>query len=96
MKIQIRFAGSMRNLAGTNEMSLELTEGSTIMILIDRLCQILPDEFITGILKPALFNENALSTLITINRKAISGQEFLETLLEDGDSIAFVPPMEGG
>jgi molybdopterin converting factor small subunit len=96
MQIQIRFVGSMRNLAGTAEKSVELPEGSTLMTLFDQLRQMLPEAFISRIIHPDLMNKESLSTLITINRKSVSGQEFLEYLLEDGDSIAFVPPMEGG
>ena len=96
MRIEIRFAGSLRHLAGTSEMDVNLPENSSIKTLFDHLQDHLPDEFITQIIKPAHLNENAISTLITINRKTVPGQNLLEYMLEEDDSIAFVPPMEGG
>ena len=95
MNIKVRFAGSMRELAGMRELGISMTEGATILNLFSRLSEMLPESFHLQILSQIIQADRKI-TILLHNRKNIHDQDSLSTLLHDGDELAFVPPMEGG
>jgi molybdopterin converting factor subunit 1 len=81
MKVKVMFFGGIRDIVGTAEGELEIPSGMTARELIQRYCQDYP-----------LFNSYAASTMIAVNLEFASP----DTLIKDGDEIAFIPPVSGG
>jgi threonine synthase len=81
MYITIRFFAALRDRAGLNETQLELKPPATVRTLLERIAR----EY------PAL--EAALPTaLVAVNHEFA----FADDDLQDGDEVAFFPPVSGG
>ncbi|MCS7191757.1 MAG: molybdenum cofactor biosynthesis protein MoaE [Armatimonadetes bacterium] len=81
IKVRIRFLGPAKDLAGCDEVALNLPMGSSVSMAIEELVQILPA------LKDALPNYR-----FAVNAEYAEK----ETLLVDGDELAIIPPVSGG
>jgi len=81
--VQIRalFFASYRDIAGTDEMSVELPQGASVADLVGRL-RSRGSEWQTLPLQPA----------VAVNLTYAP----LATQLADGDEVAFIPPVSGG
>jgi molybdopterin converting factor subunit 1 len=81
--VQVRtlFFASLRDLAGTGESLVELPEGSSVA---DLLAVISREQVELGPLGAA--------AAVAVNQ-VYSGPE---TILEEGDEVAFIPPVAGG
>ena len=95
MSVHVRFAGSMRELAGCQQIDVELVQGDNLRNLLVKLNRKLPAQFVTQIIQPIL-NAKSNITILMLNQKHIHYPDELKQLLDDGDVIVFVPPMEGG
>lgn len=95
MKINIRFTGQLRILANRRSMVASLPEGASLRTLLEQLCQEMPVEFNEKVCA-FMLNQNAPLTLILVNHNPLQNSSDLEKPLAEGDTIAFVPPMEGG
>jgi molybdopterin converting factor small subunit len=95
MEITVRFAGPLRTLAGRQEMTLPLANGTTLRDLLHTLRALLPAPFSEQVLDALEASAGPLPTIL-INRRHPRDQVALERLLADGDVVAFVPPMAGG
>lgn len=82
MSIKIIFFASAREITGTREISLDLTEQLTTSTdIIRHICELFPQ------LTPGI---NQIS--IAVNQVYIKSS----TTLKDGDIVAFLPPISGG
>ncbi len=81
MKVKVMFFGGIRDIVGMSEGELEIPSGMTAQDLVQRYCQDYP-----------LFKSYAASTMIAVNLEFASP----ETLINNGDEIAFIPPVSGG
>ncbi|HEX8650596.1 MAG TPA: molybdopterin converting factor subunit 1 [Pyrinomonadaceae bacterium] len=81
MKVKVMFFGGIRDIVGTSEGELEIPPGMTARDILQRYCRDYPR-----------FNSYAASTMIAVNLDFASP----ETLINDGDEIAFIPPVSGG
>lgn len=81
MNVKVLFFASVRDLMGASERVVELRENATVADLVTDL---------SGTQKR--FVEMAPSLMISVN------QEYVErnTVLKDGDEVAFIPPVSGG
>lgn len=81
MNIKVLFFASCRDLIGTGEREMTLPDGATVTDLISKLAS-----------EQARFTDMAPSLMISIN------QEYVErdAELQDGNEIAFIPPVSGG
>jgi molybdopterin converting factor subunit 1 len=81
--VQIRalFFASYRDIAGTDEMSVELPSGASVADLVSGLRD-------RGAAWLTLPSEPAVAVNLTYAP--------LATRLEDGDEVAFIPPVSGG
>jgi molybdopterin converting factor small subunit len=91
MKINVRFAGFYRSLAGLSTLTLELAEGATVEEAIQLI-----NERLDGRLNEVFYRGNLSEThpdlLILVDTKISSR----ETVLHESCVLAFVPPMAGG
>lgn len=81
MKIKVKFFASYREAVGTDEMDLELENGSTVSRLLDAVKARHPA--IGELIEPLI---------VSVNKEYA---EF-EKVLDDGDEVALLPPVSGG
>lgn len=92
MKINIRAFANFREILG-RDLSVDLKDGSTIGDLLESLSSSRKQ------LRPAIFDESGQVreyVIIMKNRKDVSTLQGLETVLEEGDEVAILPPVAGG
>ncbi len=95
MALTVKFIGALRHVTGNRQVKLECTQNFSIKDLILQLTVDKPQ------LKANLINQQtdgALKTnaLILINDREISVLNGLDTKLDDGDEIVFIPVVHGG
>ena len=81
MRVRVRLFASLREGAGAPERQLELAEGATAEAAWQAL--------VAG--HPSLAPKRA-SLAVAVNRAYAS----FETMLQDSDEVAFIPPVSGG
>ncbi len=81
--VKIKFFAVLRGLAGKDEISLTLEEGSTLERLLEKLKTDFPA------LKEVIEKGGIL---ISVNQEVAEKQ----CLIQDGDEIALLPPFAGG
>jgi molybdopterin converting factor subunit 1 len=81
MQIRALFFASYRDIAGTDEMRVDLPDGSSVADLVARLRG-------GGGAWQKLPGQPAVAVNLTYAP--------LATALEDGDEVAFIPPVSGG
>ena len=92
MKVLVRAFAKFRDIAGA-ETSLDLKEGSTIRDLLEAISASHPE------LEDYLFNsDGTIGDGVTIlrNRKGPEVPDPRNTVLEEGDEVALLPPFSGG
>jgi molybdopterin synthase sulfur carrier subunit len=94
VRVNFRFVGSFRNLAGKGKVTLELSEGILLKEAIKQIIEKFP-KIERALIDPELGDPRP-NTLIIVNGKEISALNGLETLLKDGDEVVFVPVSHGG
>ena len=81
MNIKVLFFASCRNLIGTGERKMTLSDGATVTDLISKLAS-----------EQARFTDMAPSLMVSVNQAYVER----DAELEDGDEVAFIPPVSGG
>jgi molybdopterin converting factor subunit 1 len=81
MRIEVLFFASARDLAGTDQKSVELPDGADVASLLRRVLDEHPA--LEGAMRSARFARNE----DFVERDAV---------LADGDRVAWLPPMSGG
>ena len=81
MRIQLLFFASYRELLGTGDMALSLPEGTDVSGLVAEL---------RG--RGGGFGELPPYPVVAVNEEYASE----DRVLEDGDAVAFIPPVAGG
>jgi molybdopterin converting factor small subunit len=95
MEIVVRFTGALRSLAGRSSLGMSLGAGATVRDALLALGDLLPSAFAEQVIRSLTEGDPPLALLL-VNRTHLSGPEGLDSVLADGDVIAFVTPMEGG
>ena len=81
MKIHCLFFGHYRDIVPEGVLALELLAGATVADAAQRLAA----------------QDVRLADLLTRNRAAVGGEfAAADSVLRDGDEVAFLPPMSGG
>jgi len=94
VRVNFRFVGNFRNLAGKGKFTLELSEGILFKEAIKQIIEKFP-KIERALIDPEL-DDPKPNTLIIVNGREISVLNGLETLLKDGDEVVFVPVSHGG
>jgi molybdopterin synthase sulfur carrier subunit len=81
MQITIRYFAAYREITGRDSESLEVTEGATISDLQRELAR-----------RYAGLDKLLARSIYAVNRRYVP----IETPLQDGDELVFIPPMGGG
>ena len=81
MKVKAKFFAAIKDIMGISEAEVELTPGTTARDLLQRYCQQHPP-----------LSRYADTTMISVNLEFVPPG----TRLQEGDEIAFIPPVSGG
>jgi molybdopterin converting factor subunit 1 len=81
MRITIKLFAVLRERAATDETSLELTDGATVRVAVDSLAE-----------RIASIRELLPHVAFAVNRTYVKP----DTILNDGDELALIPPVSGG
>jgi MoaD family protein len=91
MPLILKFIGALRQISGKTQLTVNFQEGMSLKDLVTVISQEMP------LLEKTLNDDNARSNmLILINGREISVLNGLETKLNDGDEIVFIPVVHGG
>ncbi len=81
MTIKVLFFASCRDLVGASEQDVALPEGATVQNLISEIVS-----------EHSRFIAMAPSLMVSVNQE----YQKRETVLHNGDEVAFIPPVSGG
>jgi len=94
MAITVKFLGALRHIFDADELALNIKDAISIKELINEIVREIPA------LKQSLLLQQLedlrSNTLILVNSREISVLNGLETKIEDGYEIVFVPVVHGG
>lgn len=94
MVISLKFLGTLRHVSNTSTLALSVNGALSVKELLSRLVKEIPS--LKQSLSPQQLEDLPSSTLILVNGKEISVLNDLDTNLNDGDEIVFVPVIHGG
>jgi MoaD family protein len=94
MVLTIKFIGALRHISGKTQLTINYEDGMSLKQLVAKILQEAPRQDRT--LSDQQPNDSRLNALILVNGREISVLNGLETKLNDGDEIVFVPVVHGG
>ncbi|MFX0147335.1 MAG: MoaD/ThiS family protein [Candidatus Hodarchaeota archaeon] len=94
IEIRIYFFSVISDVTNKDELKLTIEEESTVKEVVDKIIQYFGKKFRELILK----NPNEINDYIIIakNGKDVRSLNNLNTFLQDGDEISFLPAIAGG
>jgi molybdopterin synthase sulfur carrier subunit len=92
--ITVRFVGAFRSVSGKSKLAIKFEDVTPLREAVKRILKELP-KLKRALIDPDLEDPRP-NTLILVNGKEISVLNGLETMLEDGDEVVFVPVIHGG
>jgi len=94
MALTIKFIGALRHISAKTQLTINYEEGMSLRQLMAKILQEVPPiEKLLSDLQP---DDSRFNGLILVNGREISVLNGLETKLNDGDEIVFVPVVHGG
>jgi molybdopterin synthase sulfur carrier subunit len=94
MPLTVKFIGALRHLSGKTQLTVNFKEGTSIKELVTEISQEMPA--LEKTFSDQQLNDSRSNSLILVNGREISVLNGLETKLNDGDEIVFVPVVHGG
>ncbi len=91
--MNVRLFATLRQVAGTKEVEVDLEAGETVRHALERLVELRPN------LKVLIFDERGdlqRSIIVLLKGRNIRLEEGLDTVLGEGDYLALFPPVAGG
>lgn len=94
MNIKVKFLSLLSDITGTDEISISVEENSSVRLLLEKLNSKFGENFERTILDPC----DSLNKYIILglNGKDIRQFDELNTLIHEGDELAFLPAIAGG
>jgi MoaD family protein len=93
MPLTLKFIGALRQISGKTHLTVNFQEGMSLKELVTKISQEMPQ------LQKTLSNQlddSRSNALVLVNGREISVLNGLETKLNDGDEIVFIPVVHGG
>ena len=94
MAVTVKFIGALRHASGTEKLALDCKYGTSLIDLMNEVTKELPA--LRRSLLDEQLEEPKPNTLILVNGREISVLNGLETKVNDGDEVVFVPVVHGG
>jgi len=92
--VTIRFFGVFRSITGKNRLAIRFEDAVPLKEVVKRIVEELP-RLERALIDPNLEDPRP-NTLILVNDREISVLNGLETMLEDGDEVVFIPVLHTG
>ena len=93
MPLTLKFIGALRQISGKTQLTVNFQEGMSLKDLVTKISQEMPQLEKTF---SDQLNDSRSNALILVNGREISVLNGLETKLNDGDEIVFIPVVHGG
>jgi sulfur-carrier protein len=94
MPLKIKFIGALRHISGKTEIIVNFRESESLKELLMKLSQEFPS--LEKIFIDQQLIDSRSNTLILVNGREISVLSGLDTKLNEGDEIVFIPVVHGG
>jgi molybdopterin synthase sulfur carrier subunit len=94
MVVTVKFIGALRSASGKSKIAMKMKNSVSIQKLIKEIGQKHPK--LENVIIDTELEDSSPKTLILVNGKEISILNGLETMLEDGDDVVFIPVLHGG
>jgi MoaD family protein len=94
MTINVKFVGSFRGVSGKSEIRFKLKSSISIRTLVAKVVDLLP-RLKSSLVDPTSGGPRS-NILVLVNGQEIGVLKGLETSVNDGDEVVFVPVMHGG
>ncbi len=94
MLVTVKFVGAFRNISGKSKLSIQVEDAVSLKKFIRKLVEEQPK--LKRVLIDPELEDPRPNTLILVDGKEISVLNGLDTVLEDGTEIVFVPVVHGG
>ena len=94
MAVTIKFIGALRHVSGKTELIISVKDEVALKELLSRMSQEMPQ--LEKTFSDQQPNDSTSNALILVNGREISVLKGLETKINDGDEIVFVPVVHGG
>ncbi len=97
MRVSVRFFTSLREIVGKREETLSFSEGEkvTVELVLAELRKIYGKKFVDYVFEAETEHVKSFLQLL-VNGRSASTMGGLQTVLKDGDVLAFLPPVGGG
>ena len=94
MGLTVKFIGALRKISGQTQLTIEYQPRLSVKELLKKLSREMPD--LEKTFQDDELNDSRSTALILVNGREISVLDGLETNLNDGDEIVFIPVVHGG
>jgi molybdopterin synthase sulfur carrier subunit len=94
MVLTIKFIGALRHISNKTQLTIDYEEGMSVRQLLAKILQ--EPLGLDRTLSDKQPGDSRFNALILVNGREISVLNGLETKLNDGDEIIFVPVVHGG
>jgi MoaD family protein len=94
MAITVKFVGALRHFSGAGELELGCSRCGSVGEVVNELVNEVPE--IGRSLIGRQLEDPRVNALILVNGREIGVLDGLETKVEDGDEVVFVPVVHGG
>ncbi len=94
MSLTIKFIGALRHISGKTQFVVTFQKDISIKGLMDEIIEEMPE--LKRTFSDQELNDSRSTSLILVNGREISVLNGLETKLNEGDEIVFVPVVHGG
>ena len=94
MVLTLKFIGALRHLSTKTQLTIDYEEGMSVKQLMTKMLEEAPS--LSGMLSSQQPDDSRFNALILVNGREISVLNGLETKLNDGDEIVFIPVVHGG
>jgi molybdopterin synthase sulfur carrier subunit len=94
MVLTLKFIGALRHISGKTQITVKYESGMSLKELLAKLGQEMP-QLQKSISDPQAGDATS-NGLVLVNGREISVLNGLETELNDGDEVVFVPVVHGG
>ena len=94
MSVHVKFVGSFRGVTRKDAITLRCRTSVSIRTIVEKVAKRLPN--ISSSMFDTVSGEPRTNMLVLVNGQEIGVLDGLETVVEDGDEVVFIPVIHGG
>lgn len=96
LHVRVKLFGVFKTAAGTQQLELEVYDGTSVRHLVRKLSEIIPRAEFGTYLIDAELKDPRPNALIMVSGTEIGALNGLDTTLKDGDEVVLLPVAHGG